>query len=303
MSRKWYTNGDKQVLAEICPEGYRPGRLPVSEETRKKHSQNNGWKTMTEEQKKARALKISNTINSRTPAEKQAYSAALSKARKGKGLGITPWNKGTVGLQTAWNKGFTMTEEAKQHLRDVYNNLPEEEKQRRKAIISKTHKGKIPWNFGLTYTLDPELVKKAKEKEIATKKLRRNFQASKLEEVFYEALCQFFKPAEIQRQYFDAKRYPFNCDFYIKPLDLFIELNGNWTHGFRPYSADDEACTAQLAAWQEKAKTSSYYENAIYTWTDLDVRKRKTAEQNDLLFVQLYTEKDIQDFFKLLEKV
>lgn len=36
------------------------------------------------------------------------------------------------------------------------------------------------------------------------------------------------------------------------------------------------------------AKTSNYYKNAIYTWTDLDVRKVKIAKENNLNFVAIY---------------
>lgn len=65
-------------------------------------------------------------------------------------------------------------------------------------------------------------------------------------------------------------------------------MHSYWTHGGRPYDENDVACQAQLAKWQEKAKTSDYYKNAIYTWTDLDVRKVKIAKENNLNFVAIY---------------
>lgn len=106
MNKHWYTNGVIQVQKTECPEGFWPGRLPVSEETRKKQSKNNAWHNMTEEQKEARRAKISTTKQNKTEEEKRQYSENLSRARKGKGLGIKPWNKGTKGLQVAWNKGL-----------------------------------------------------------------------------------------------------------------------------------------------------------------------------------------------------
>lgn len=302
MSKKWYTNGITQTLAENCPDGFHPGRLSVSDETKKKHSINNAWKNMSEEQKINRSNKIATTINNRTKDEKTAYSQKLSDARRGKGLGNIPWNKGKSGLQTAWNKGFHMTDEAKQHLKNVYANLSPEEKERRKKIISDANKNKIPWNKGLHYKLSEETVKQAKEKEIASKKLKNNFSSSVAEDNFYLQLLNYFLPDQIVRQYFDIDRYPFNCDFYITPLDLFIEINLNWTHGFMPYNETDVFCIEQLTQWKQKAEKSDYYKNAIYTWTDLDVRKRKTVEQNNLLFVSLYNETEINEFFKLLEE-
>lgn len=54
-----------------------------------------------------RRLAISKTKQGKTEEEKLLYSKHISEARKGKGLGIEPWNKGTKGLQTAWNKGIS----------------------------------------------------------------------------------------------------------------------------------------------------------------------------------------------------
>lgn len=245
---------------------------------------------------------ISKTKQAKSLEELTIYKQHISENRKGKGLGAVPWNKNKKGLQIAWNKGFKIAEEAKQHLRDVYAALPEEEKQRRKDAVGRAHSGKTPWNRGLHYTIDPETVKAAKEKEIATKKLRNTFATSKVEEDFYLHLCSYFLPSDIIRQYFNKETYPFNCDFYIKPLDLFIELNINWTHGFKPYDPTDDFCQEQLAQWRKKAETSDYYKNAIYTWTDLDVRKRQIADKNKLLYIQLYSNGDIANFFKLLEE-
>lgn len=50
---------------------------------------------------------ISKTKQNKTKEEKLIYSQHISEARKGKGLGVEPWNKGTKGLQVAWNKGIS----------------------------------------------------------------------------------------------------------------------------------------------------------------------------------------------------
>ena len=56
--------------------------------------------------KDQRLANVSKTKQAKTEEEKKLYSEHISKARKGKGLGITPWNKGKHGLQIAWNKGL-----------------------------------------------------------------------------------------------------------------------------------------------------------------------------------------------------
>ena len=54
-----------------------------------------------------RRLAISKTKQNKTEEEKLLYSKHISEAKKGKGTGIAPWNKGTKGLQVAWNKGIS----------------------------------------------------------------------------------------------------------------------------------------------------------------------------------------------------
>ena len=44
----------------------------------------------------------------------------------------------------------------------------------------------------------------------------------------------------------------------------------------------------KLNKWKEKAKTSKFYQTAIYVWTDLDVRKRECAKKNNLNFEVIY---------------
>jgi hypothetical protein len=54
-----------------------------------------------------RCSAISKTKQNKTEEEKLLYSKHISEARKGKGIGVAPWNKGTKGLQVAWNKGIS----------------------------------------------------------------------------------------------------------------------------------------------------------------------------------------------------
>ena len=121
---------------------------------------------------------------------------------------------------------------------------------------------------------------------VANKTLGKNSDTT-AEKNYYQELLKCYPAEDIEKQYMDS-RYPFRCDFYIKSEDQFIEVHGNWTHGGRPYDPNDPDCQKQLALWQEKAKTSSYYKNAIYTWTDLDVRKVQIAKEHNLNFKAVY---------------
>ncbi len=283
----WYNNGLQEVNAKECPNGWVQGRLKLSEETRKKMSASSWIKKASKEELAQRNNKISSTIQSRTSEEKEEYSLKISASRKGKGLGHSPWNKGKH--VDIWNKGVPMLEEQKQKLRDYYNSLPQEEKERRIQILTNSHKGKSSWNKGLTYTLDKEVVARMKAKENLTKKLNGTYTTSKLEENVYLELISIFGIDNVKRQYRDA-RYEFSCDFYIIPLDLFIEVNGNWTHGTHPYLFEEED-QVLLEKW--KTKESKYYENAIYTWSDLDVRKRDMAIKNHLNYITIYPQESL----------
>lgn len=121
-----------------------------------------------------------------------------------------------------------------------------------------------------------------------TKRKHNTFNTSKPEVDMYNLLCNLYGKNNVMRQYKDKDRYPFYCDFYIKPLDKFIELNLHWTHGSRPYVAQDEFCQKQLLEWREKAKTSQFYQNAIKTWTVRDVEKQKVAKENNLNYEVIY---------------
>ena len=112
------------------------------------------------------------------------------------------------------------------------------------------------------------------EKCYQTRKANHTFKTSKPEDEAYKLLKEKF--SDVIRQYRSAE-YPFFCDFYILSLDLYIECNYSWTHGGRPYVADDPVCQQQLAEWQ--AKGTAYYKNAIETWTIRDVRKREIGRK------------------------
>lgn len=125
-------------------------------------------------------------------------------------------------------------------------------------------------------------------KQYLTHKKNNSFNTSEPEKQLYETLLKENINKTIYRQYKDNKRYPFYCDFYIVEDDLFIELNAHWTHGGRPFDPLDSSCQEQLKLWQEKAKTSQYFANAIETWTERDVKKAECAKKNKLNYKVIY---------------
>ena len=126
-----------------------------------------------------------------------------------------------------------------------------------------------------------------KEKEYLTKKKNNSFNTSNPENSMYTDLCNHYGEDNVIRQYRD-ERYPYTCDFYIPSEDLFIEYNGNWTHGGHPFDETNLDDISKLEEWEEKSKDHKYYQNAIYTWTKLDVKKQQIAKQNNLNYIVIY---------------
>lgn len=142
--------------------------------------------------------------------------------------------------------------------------------------------------------ISPSQLLSVKQKINDTKRKNSSFNISKPEEQIYQLLKDKFE--HVERQYFDKNRYPYNCDFYIPELDLFLEFNGIWTHGREPFCENNPLHIEKLNRWVDKAKTSEFYENAIYVWTDLDVKKRQIALQNNLNFLEFFSFEEFQQW-------
>ena len=119
-----------------------------------------------------------------------------------------------------------------------------------------------------------------------TKRKNKTFNISKTEESSYKLLKE--KYHDVKYQYISNK-YPFMCDFYIPSLDLYIECNYHWTHGGKLYEGTKED-NIKLEKW--KSKNTKYYNNAIKTWIDLDIRKYNIAKENKLNYKVFYTYED-----------
>lgn len=103
-------------------------------------------------------------------------------------------------------------------------------------------------------------------------------------------LCKYFLDNNINYIYqYKSELYPWNCDFYLKDYDLYIEIQGNWTHGFHPFNENNNEDVKQLNEWNEKYKTHPYYKNAINTWTINDIKKRNKAKENNLNYLEIFS--------------
>ena len=117
-----------------------------------------------------------------------------------------------------------------------------------------------------------------------------SFNVSEPEEVLYGILCRLYGSDDVRRQYSDG-RYPYACDFYIISRDMYIELNGYWSHGgkwFDSCSVDDALL---LSKWVLRLPSAPQYRKSIKTWTGYDVMKRLFARKNKLNYVVFWDTK------------
>lgn len=121
--------------------------------------------------------------------------------------------------------------------------------------------------------------------------------SSKVEIDFYKYLINTFRFENVDPQHYDDQ-YPYSCDFFIPGLKLYVEIQGSWTHGKHPFNPESNDDIKKLNYW--KSKDNEYYNNAIYTWTDLDVRKRQCAKDNHINYLEIFSN-DIDDCITIFE--
>ena len=130
-----------------------------------------------------------------------------------------------------------------------------------------------------------------------TKKKNGTTNTSRYEEDTYKELCLYYGKDDIVWSYSNDERYPFTCDFYIKSLDLFIELNIHPSHG--DHSFDSNNTDDVLLLEQLKNKNDEWSNMIIDVWTQRDVRKINYARKNNLKYLCIYAD-NYNDFILLI---
>ena len=158
------------------------------------------------------------------------------------------------------------------------------------------HKDSLIERYGVENIMQiPGVLDKINE----TKRKNKTFNTSQIEELFKDYLEE--NNIEYIRQY-KSEKYPFNCDFYIVKYDLYVEIQGNWTHGKHPYNPETDNKIIEM--W--KSKNTKFYNNAIEVWTKRDPLKRKIAKDNNLRFLEIFSnniDEVIYEYTRALERL
>ena len=210
-------------------------------------------------------------------------------------------------------KGHKVTEEHKEKLREIMSGKPKSEeakKKRKQTILNKYPEGikrteefkqkvsKESTQRWIEWKQNPEFIEKRNKKITETKRKNHTFNASKPEEELYKILVKSFGKKEVIRQY-KEERYPYNCDFYIKSKDLFIELNFWWGHGRHPFNSKSKKDLKIVEEWIKKRDSGlPQYKSAVETWTKLDVEKQNKAKENNLNYIVMYNYNELNKYVK-----
>lgn len=178
-----------------------------------------------------------------------------------------------------------------------WENKTNKEKEEFANLMRKVNTGRPSTNGYDTWPKEKQIAVNRKCHE--TKKKNGSYGKSKEEDAVYEILCSVFFQENIERQY-KSKLYPFSCDFYIKSLDLYIELQGMWTHGSEPYDNNNIKHQEILKLW--KSKNSKFYDIAIKVWTESDPKKRQIAKENNLNWIEFWSVKEVKNWLNSFNK-
>lgn len=199
-----------------------------------------------------------------------------------------------AGYKAAYGMHYMQTEQGRERARSYID-----DERREKMLASLTARYGVPY-----VVLTDEERAKMLQKSWQTKRRNGTFNTSKPEDTLYGLLCDIFGEEDVETQYVDDERYPFHCDFYVKSLDLFIELNAHWSHGGHWFDETNPDDIALLDKWMTRAKErgSAYYHEAITVWTQRDLLKREFAKENELNYV-VFWKNDLSDAREYLSRI
>ena len=143
---------------------------------------------------------------------------------------------------------------------------------------------------------NPMQNKEVNDRHFESKKKNRTTNTSKIETDFVNWLTE--NNYNFIREY-KSELYPYHCDFYLPVYDLYIEIQGNWTHGHHPFNFENIEDLLIVEQW--KSKNTDYYNAAVDVWTIRDPEKRKTAEINNLNYLEIFTN-DLETAISELKK-
>lgn len=151
------------------------------------------------------------------------------------------------------------------------------------------------------------------QKMDATKRRNGTFTTSKDEQRFLQELLDLglvLNDTLIKEKYYPNTHK--RCDFYIVPLDLYVELQYAQYHMHEPFDKNNEEHLQILQKLKDRtnalhskpnARRHNQYDKMIEVWTVRDAEKIKYAKELNLNLVLIYTYEQEQEFLIRLKEL
>lgn len=135
-------------------------------------------------------------------------------------------------------------------------------------------------------------VKAIRDRIFVNRRENKALNTSKPEIALGELLVAYYGEDDVAHNVVVDSRYPYHVDYYIKSLDLFIELNGDRCHNDHWFDSSNPRDRQILRSWEEnmirlekETGRPSRYRQYIKIWTQTDVAKRLSAKKHNLNYL------------------
>lgn len=169
------------------------------------------------------------------------------------------------------------------------------EKAHSPETLDKIKKTNIERYNSISPLSDPEVRKKSYETLIENAKQQKSKKEDEVAD-YIESLGYV-----VERHHL-TDVFPFNADIYLPEYDLYIEYQGSHfhnTYSFLGTKEDFELLKNYNDKSNELKKNNggklTQYDNMIYVWSDLDVRKRVYAQEHNVNYLEIYKVIDVSE--------
>jgi len=211
--------------------GFKKGHL-VSQETKDKIGKANAGREQTEKEKLKKSIAIKKLYLERKIIPywkgKKKSEETLKKLR-----GKIPWNKNKKGVQKAWNKNISCSEEHKEAQRKAMIGR----KQSKETINKRMKNMKGHKNFNINFK--GCFTKESRSKMVFP--LKDTKIEVKIQNYLKQLGITFFT-----HQYMKEIEHSYQCDIFIPSLNLIIECDGNYWHKYPTGTEMDKIRTKEL---------------------------------------------------------
>ena len=157
--------------------------------------------------------------------------------------------------------------------------------------VQENFKKSLKTKYGYEHALQNPI---SYQKMINSKTKNNTWCFSLLENKCFEYLQTIFDKNDIFREYRDIRyknpknNNKYRVDFYIKSIDLFIEIQGFYSHGTHEFNCNDENDIKELEKIKNKTNGNDLYNQKIICWTYSDPIKRNVAKENNLNYIEAW---------------